>query len=94
MSTRRRSPPESAIDRRVAHMGDAEFGEQLLDHRFEAAGIRLDQLGGGADVLLGGEAAEDRGFLRQIADAEPGAAVHRQARDVVAVELDGAAFRA
>ena len=38
------------------------------------------------------EAAEDRGFLRQIADAEPGALIHRQLGDVVAVEFDGAAI--
>ena len=44
------------------------------------ARIGSTQLGGGADVLFGGHAAEDRGFLRQIADAEPRAAVHRQLR--------------
>ena len=54
------------------------------------ARIGLDQFGGGADILFGGEAAEDRGFLRQIADAQPGAAVHRKAGDVMAVHLDGA----
>src|SRR5581483_3703112 len=41
--------------------------------------------------LLHGEAAEDRGFLRQIADAEPGALVHRQRRDIETVELDAPA---
>ena len=51
----------------------------------------LDDLQHRADVLLDGEAAKDRGFLRQIADAEPGALIHRQLGDVVAVELDGAA---
>ena len=53
----------------------------------------LDDLEHGADVLLDGEAAKDRGFLRQIADAEPRALIHRQLGDVVAVELDGAAIR-
>ena len=52
----------------------------------------LDDFEHRADVLLDGEAAEDRGFLRQIADAEPRALVHRQLRDVVAVELDRAAI--
>src|SRR5262249_41825305 len=33
-------------------------------------------------------AAEDRGLLRQIADAEPGAPIHRQLGDVGAVEID------
>ncbi len=32
--------------------------------------------------------AEDRGLLRQVADAEARALIHRQVRDVVAVELD------
>ena len=36
------------------------------------------------------QAAEDRGFLRQIADAEPRALVHRQSGDVGAVEIDAA----
>ena len=62
--------------------------------------LRLALLPGGfddfehrADILLDGEAAEDRGFLRQITDAEPRALIHRQFRDVVAVELDRAAIR-
>ena len=50
--------------------------------------IGLEQFGGGADILFGGQAAEDRGFLRQIADAQAGAAVHGQAGDVMAVDLD------
>ena len=53
--------------------------------------LGLDHFEHGADVLLDGQAAKDRGFLRQIADAEPRAPVHRQPRDVVAVELDAAA---
>ena len=52
----------------------------------------LDHFEHGADVLLDGEAAKDRGFLRQIADAEPRALIHRQLGDVVAVELDRAAI--
>ena len=71
-------------------MGDAEFGEQFLDHRFKLARIGFDQFGGGADVLFGGQAAEDRCFLRQIANAQPRAAIHRQPRDVVAFDLDRA----
>ena len=52
--------------------------------------VGLDHLQHRADVLLDVEAAEDRGFLRQVADAEPRALVHRQRGDVVAVELDAA----
>ena len=50
----------------------------------------LDHFQHGADVLLDSQAAEDRGFLRQIADAEPRAAVHRHRGDVEAVDLDRA----
>ena len=38
----------------------------------------FDDLEHRADILLDGEAAKDRGFLRQIADAEPRALIHRQ----------------
>src|SRR5262249_21748694 len=44
----------------------------------------------GANVLLDIEAAEDRGLLRQIADAKPRALIHRKLGDVVTVELDAA----
>ena len=71
-------------------MGDAELGQQVFDHRFQARGIGFHQFGGGADILFGGQAAKDRGFLRQIADAQPRAAVHGQAGHVMAVDLDRA----
>ena len=44
-------------------------------------------------VLLDIEAAEHAGLLRQIADAEPRAAIHRQAGDVGAVQADRAGVR-
>ncbi len=53
---------------------------------------RLDDFEHGADVVLHVQAAKDRGFLRQVADAEARAPVHRQMRDVVAVEADDAAI--
>jgi hypothetical protein len=53
----------------------------------------LDHFEHGADVLLDGEAAKDRGFLRQVADTEPRALIHRQLRHIMAVELDRAAIR-
>jgi hypothetical protein len=43
------------------------------------------------DVLLDRHAAEDRGLLRQIAEAHAGALVHRLGRDVLAVQPDRAA---
>ncbi len=60
--------------------------------RLALLAVGLDHFEHGADVLLDREAAEDRGFLRQIADAEARALIHRQLGDVVAVELDGAAI--
>jgi hypothetical protein len=53
-------------------------------------GVGLDRLKHGANVLLDTEAAEDRGFLRQIADAEARALVHRQRCHVESVEFDAA----
>jgi hypothetical protein len=76
--------------RRVAHMGDAELGHQFFDHRLQAPGSGSTSSAVARMFLFGGEAAEDRGFLRQIADAQPRAAIHRQFRDVMAVEFDRA----
>ena len=50
----------------------------------------LDDLQHRHDVLLDREPAKDRGFLRQVADAEACTAVHRQARHVGAVDRYGA----
>jgi hypothetical protein len=55
---------------------------ELVEQRIEVvlrARLRLflDHFQNGADVVLDRQAAKDRGFLRQVADAEPGAAVHR-----------------
>ena len=47
----------------------------------------------GQDVLLDGELAEDGGFLGQVAHAQPGALVHRQAGDVARLEPDRALVR-
>ena len=58
---------------------------------FAPASVGLHHLEHGADVVLDGEAAEDRRLLRQIADPEPRALVHRQRGDVLAVEFDAAA---
>src|SRR5258707_7307811 len=46
----------------------------------------LDDLQHGANILFHREAAKDRGFLRQIADPEPGALVHRQLGNVMRSE--------
>ena len=53
-----------------------------------AIGIALDHFERGHDVLFDGKAAEDARLLRQVADAEAGAAEHRQAGDIVPVQRD------
>ena len=53
--------------------------------------VGLGDLEHGQDILLDRQAAEDRGFLRQIAEAEDRPAVHRQVGDVLPVEEDAAA---
>src|SRR5262249_26589411 len=45
----------------------------------------------GANILFDVQAAKDRGFLRQVADPQPGALVHREAGDVTAVKLNSPA---
>ncbi len=76
---------------RLAQLRDVELLEQRVEIGFAPAPVRLHHFEHRADVVLDIEAAEDRGLLRQVADAEPGALVHRQRGDVVAVELDAAA---
>ena len=53
-------------------------------------GVGLDHFQRRHDVLLDVQAAEHAGLLRQVADAEPRAAIHRQRGDVGAVEADRA----
>src|SRR3974390_2317138 len=55
-----------------------------------ASSVRLDDLQHGANIFLDREAAEDRSFLRQIADTEPRTLIHGQLRHVATVELDAA----
>ena len=69
-------------------MDDIELLQQAVEFGFAAPPVRLDHFQHGADILLHVQAAKDRGFLRQVTDAEPGALVHRQGGDVVTVELD------
>ncbi len=78
--------------RRLAMARDAEFLEQRVEVGLAPAPVRLHHLEHRADIVLDVEAAEDRGFLRQIADPEPRALIHRKVGDVVAVELDLAAI--
>ena len=73
---------------RTTEMGDAELGEQLVDERIAPLGLFLHQLHHGAQIALDIEAAKDRRLLRQIADTQTRALVHRQPRDVMTIQLD------
>ena len=72
-------------------MVDVELGEQRVEFALARALVGLDDFEDGPDVVFDRQAAEDRGFLRQVADSEARAAVHRHPGDVVAVEQDVAA---
>ena len=55
-------------------MRDAEFGQQFVQHHFARVGIRLDHFEHRPDIVFHRQAAENRGFLRQITEAKPRAA--------------------
>ena len=79
--------------RRIAQCHQAEFAKQLLQPLAPAAAVWLRDLEHRKDILLDGEPAEDRCFLRQIAEAEDRAPVHRKLGDILPVEEDPAAVR-
>ena len=58
-------------------VGQAEFLEQFLEACLSVGRVRSVQFEDGEDVVLHAEFAEDRSFLRQVADAALGASVHR-----------------
>ena len=77
------APPLAAGERdrrRLPQMRDVELLEQRVEVLLAPPAVRLDDLQHGADVVLHRQAAEDRRLLRQVADAEAGALVHRQMR--------------
>src|SRR5215813_14407786 len=77
-------PPLTARKRNrwcLAQPREAEFSQQRVEIGLAPAPIGLDYFQHGADILFDVQAAKDRGFLRQVADAQPGTLVHRQARD-------------
>src|SRR3954465_13541859 len=76
---------------RFAQARDVEFIEQRIEFGLALLPAGLDDLEHGANILFDGEAAKDRGFLRQGTHAEPRALIHRPLCHVVAVEFDGAA---
>jgi len=73
---------------RVAQAIDAELGQQGIDQTLALGLVRLYQFENGAQIVGHRHATEYRRFLRQIADSHLGALVHRQMRDVLAIEQD------
>src|SRR5262249_7646741 len=73
---------------RLAMARDLELIQQRIEISFAATAVRLHDLENRADILFHIEAAKDRRFLRQIADAEPRPLVHGKVSDLVAVEFD------
>ncbi len=87
------APPLAAGERdggRTAHAIDVELVEQRVEIVLALLRVGLDHLEHGANIVLDIHAAEDRGLLRQVADAEPRAPIHGKLGHVVAVELDAA----
>ena len=93
ISQRRRSPPDSEIAGAFREMRDVELLEQRIEVALAQLPVGLDDLEHGADVVLDRQPAEDRRLLRQVADAEARAPIHRQMRHVEAVDLDAARHR-
>ena len=87
ISTRRRSPPDSAGAGESRSWSIAQVLQQAVEALVDraarqrpAVGVAL-QLEHGADVLLDVELAEDRRFLRQVRQAQARAPVDRHALD-------------
>ena len=69
-------------------MVDAQFFQQFGDLGLGLGAVRLAQLDHRHDVFSHAHAAEDRGFLRQIAQAHARALEHRLLGDIQAVEIN------
>jgi hypothetical protein len=74
----------------MAHAGEAEFFEERVKLLLALFGVGLGDFEHGADIVLDRKAPEYRGFLRQIADPEPRAAIHGERRHIIAVERNHA----
>src|SRR5207244_5860859 len=69
-----------------------DLTEQRLEFGLAPSAVRLHDFEHGANVLFDVEAAKDRGFLRQVADAQPCPLIHRKVGHVAAVEFNLAAI--
>ena len=80
------APPLAArerVGRRRRERRQVQLGEQLAGALPSLRRREVERLEDREDVLLDGEPAEDRGLLRQVADALARAHVHRIVGDVV-----------
>src|SRR5262249_40098922 len=83
--------PREGVRRLPCHRPDPQLREKGAGPRALLRRRQPQHLEDGADVLLGGELAEDAGLLREVADPGPCAEVHRKRRDVLVAQEDLAA---
>ena len=88
ISTRRRSPPESAWPLLFREMFDFQVSEQFVDPVVYLVCRQTQRLKDDADVFFHGQFFEYRRFLGQISDAFQGPFMDRQVGDDLAVEQD------
>ena len=77
----------------LAQVGDPQILEERNEARFHLAFRHVLQLENGLHVFFHREAPEDGVFLRQVGNAEAGAAMDWQMGQLGAVELDAARVR-
>ena len=77
----------------LADLGEVELVDELLQAGFPLRAGHLGHLHHGHDVVLDRHLAEDRGLLRQVADALLGPLVHRESGQFVIVDEDPALVR-
>ncbi len=68
---------------------EVQLFEQVFEPGFALGPVHLAGFEDGQNILLHIQLAENRGFLRQIADAEARPLVHWQPGDILVQELDG-----
>ena len=86
-------PPFAAGQRRrgvVPQAFDVEVGQQAFQFAVDAFFVFDADFEDGADVLLHRHFAENRRFLRQVAQAQPGAFVYRHMAQLLPVEHNAA----
>src|SRR5262245_19057347 len=76
---------------RIANVANVQLFEQLFELRLPRCAVEVPpRLKDSADVVRHAQRPEDRRLLRQVAQAELGAPVHGQPRDVAARQVDAA----